>query len=119
MKNLFLTLFVLFFIISCDDKKTRIQILIDNNCKDFIDDNEITFRIEKVGGGYKSGRFSVQVGSPNGTIIDLPKGGTYNVRGYNYNGLFDLVGTGWKGSLYVEDNKTVKQKLHCDELSNP
>ena len=115
MKNLISILFILLFIISCGDKKTRLQIIIDSNCSDLIDDNEVSFRVEQVGGDYKSGRFSVTVGNPKGTILDLPKGGTYNVRGYNYNGFFDLVGSGWRGSVYVEDNKTFKQILKCSK----
>ena len=118
MIKLILITFFSLFLSSCTelkDQKTRLQIIVNNNCKDKVDDNNISLRVEQVGGDYKSRRFSVTVGDPNGIIIDLPKGGTYNVRGYNYNGLFDLVGSEWKGSVYVEDNKTFKQWFTCSD----
>ena len=46
-----------------------------------IRNNKVTFTVSKVGGGYNSGEFIVDINQPEGMTLDLPDDGNYNIKG--------------------------------------
>ena len=60
---------------------TKLTVLINENCKNMLKNDRITFTVSKVGGGYNSGEFIVDMNQPEGMTLDLPDDGNYNIKG--------------------------------------
>jgi len=107
----------LLLILGCGEsktKKTKLKITVDKSCMNLVLNNQVKVKVEKVGGGY-NGEFTVQSGDLGGTTIELPSGGTYNVKGYGKDTFLgtEFFGKEWGGSVEVQENSTQSYNLWC------
>ena len=129
INKILLTGLSLFLILGCEAPKsnsklkntpyepvaTKLKITIDYSCMNTILNNQAVLEVKKVGGGYRSGEFTVAVGE-EGTTIELPSGGAYTLDAVGKDKFWGskLFGAKWGGTIQVRENQTFWQTLTCN-----